>query len=404
MDINHDADPHAHQTAFVDAARAAAGTPDAPPPAATPNAPPAPQPPVAPPSAPAAAPPPGPTASIPAAPSGSPAAAPSAAAKSLLKELAAAEGYDVSNFDSDDVLAKAMFARLKTLENQYKQAIAQASPAAAQPQPAAQPVPADDEEPEWDEESYFSEQWGAPAIDPALQSRFEKFVQAGIIVRDERTGEYTANAGDELLAKPVLDAVGSALEARNSRAREFVSGNPLKQAWQAFQEPLNRREEAILARVEAMLSQRNAVESFEKQHAGTLFTTGPDGKRTWSDTGLAWKAAVDKFRAAGVSDPQALLALAGEFVLPHLAAAPKPTIPPLSPAAPAAAAPATPAAVSQQKQESFLETAARAAGHQPQSSSYVAAGAGPGSGPVEVEERELADFFVRRNGQGVHVG
>jgi hypothetical protein len=341
------------------------------------------------------------TAAQPAAPAAPPAAPAGPSISPSLLTRAQAANLPLDGIKSDAELAQALFDHLQQV-NPYVQLGRQQL---AQQQPAA---PA---QPEWTLDNYFAERWQVPEWKPEYQFAVEK----GMVTQDAN-GNLVPAPGFDAMVLPLLGGMNAALAARQEQqARLFSEGNPLKNIYEAIEEPLVRKFEQMLEQrfsgYTQTQQQHGLVDKFEQDNAAWLY--GQDGQPT--QQGSAFIAAVQELKADGITDPQRLLALGMKLagINPQAPAAPAtPAAAPAAPAAPQAerprrpdgtfmtaaeaaaappAPPTAPAAPQPTAQESFLDSARKRAGHSPSRQGHE--GANPDD-PVDLRQGDLENYFT----------
>jgi len=260
-------------------------------------------------------------------------------------------------------------------------------------QPAQQPPAPEDE---WTPAAHFQSKWDVPEWKP----QYDKLIEAGMVERDNRTGQFVAAPGFEASTMPFLAGLNEAHSEQTRRWQQIMRGNPYESFYENMREPLERQvTQAVQAKVDQILSERDqgsVLDQFEAKHGEWLYTTDQaTGKTSATPAGQKFIDTYQELRDSGISDVQRLLDLSYRMAGPQPAQQ--------APATPAVPQPATPAVQppAPEPPATFIDRAKEMASHQP--SSGAAPVQSPADAPVVQSQGELSNMFLNEfravNGQ-----
>lgn len=136
--------------------------------------------------------------------------------------------------------------------------------APASPTPAA--PPAQPEAPE----DYWAKAWPVPPLDP----RVAQMIDRGILTRDQHGLFVVAPEHVTTYPASYAEQANQWEDATRNAKREYAA-NPLKYTWDKFQpqleEYVQKRVEQVLSQRDSQISEAQAVQTFEQQHASWMF-------------------------------------------------------------------------------------------------------------------------------------
>lgn len=263
---------------------------------------------------------------------------------------------------------------------------------ATQGQAAAAATPeADPAANAFDPDKYFAEQWQAPK----WEEQYTFAIQKGLVQTDPDTGLFVASPGYEVMVTPILAGLNQAKQWQSNQWRAITESNPYQHFYSKLQEPIQR---LIDERVSQLVGNKlgdfqtvNHIEQFERENSHWLYQNN-NGQQALTDKGKAFYTEIKRARHEyGLSDPQAILNLAGRLAgVTFGPAAQQPAAPPPAQGGPAAPAVTQPAAAAQ-AQPSFLQNALDRASHSAASSGFTTHDP---ANPAPVAQNELESMFV----------
>jgi hypothetical protein len=257
---------------------------------------------------------------------------------------------------------------------------------AQQPQPTQQP-----QQNEFDPDEYLNQQWGAPGWSP----NWDEAVRRGVVQQDPDSGLYVAAQGYEVATASLVAEMNQARAAQLAQWQQLGKQNPYQSFYKAVQEPLRRQwQNDVKSEIEKYFSQQRtqtAIEQFESQNAGWLYSQDAFGNVSASQDGQRLFDELRTLQDAGVQDPQTRLniALRSTGLAAKVSGLQSPQQVPAQ-AAPQAAPVANQAATP--GQQPFLRSALERASHAPQMQPGV--GQTPPAESVLITEGELKNMFA----------
>lgn len=313
-------------------------------------------------------------------------AAPPAAEASPYLERARSAGLELDGIDSNEKLIDTLLDQIQ--KNQpYIQAGQQVFAQPLRLEPAAE---AEKPAEEFDHSKYFAEKWNVPKWD----DNFTRAIQAGWVQQDE-AGKWVAVPGAEMLVAPLLTPLNQAHAAKQQAVQSLFQGNFYEQLYTNLLEPM-RREWAKdfqqnIGQFQQTTQQEQYLSQFEKEHGAWLYKPG---SQELTEQGQKFNSHVVRLQ----QQYRMPLAAAVREVF-EMTGAPAKAAAPAAPAAPPVIPP-TVAEKSNGKKQTFLDNAAKRAGHAPQSRGYTQASP---SDPAVMSKGELETLFVREAAQSSSV-
>lgn len=251
--------------------------------------------------------------------------------------------------------------------------------------------PAAPQEPEWSLDSYFDKAWDVPK----WENTYDFAITNGLVQRDPESGLFVPTPGAEAMVAPILTGLNQAEAQIRQQRQQLFEGNPLRNIWDKFQEPIERiieqRVEKLVGERFQQVEQTDFVDQFENANRSWLY----DAAGQPTAQGQQFYNQIDALQQAGVTDPKTLISLAqrlaGVGVTPAAPASPAGGAPAPSPTAGAPAQPVTPEANSQAKKDTFLNRALANAAHQPQSQGHMQSNP---DAPVVTGQGDLDQLFT----------
>ena len=220
------------------------------------------------------------------------------------------------------------------------------------PNSAAAPEPP--KEDEWSVSSYLNEKYGGPTQTEAQS----KAIEQGLVVQNAQQ-QWEPAPGYEVIAMKTAQELNVLDNHRRQWWNDLLNGNPYEKFYSALEEPIMR---AVQQRIDSVFDTRqqqaqqvNAVSQFEQENASWLFKDG-NPEADFTEEGAAFRDTFQELKQAFGDDAKALQ-YAMKMVPPKQPAAEQPAPPAEQPAQAQTPEPAP--------QQSFLDSAAQRAQHNP---------------------------------------
>lgn len=341
------------------------------------------------------------TVGFPAAPAPLPVATPPAQSPSQYAAQAAELGIELPATATDAEVAAAVMARYQQIApvaqfgqsmlpyadqmNEFFRAQGTAPPSVAQ-QPGTGPA-------EWTPQAHFQKLWNVPQITPEMKFAIDQ----GMVLRDDESGLMKPRPGMEMMVAPILHGLNQALNYQRQQWQEIMQANPYEKFYGAMQEPIEKlidqRVQEKLNGYQSQVQNVSTVNQFEQQNQQWLYQQNANGGRMLTPVGQYFTQLYQAKQGSWSGTNEDLLRdcrdLTELAVMRSRATQPAPA--PVAPPPNGNGQYPNPAQVSQQRQQSFLQTALTQAAHAPNGGANPVQSA---SGPIVVTPGELESMFV----------
>ena len=269
-------------------------------------------------------------------------------------------GFPVDRYESDEAAAKAFFNHVRQLE--YTR----------QPQPEPEP-PKQEEEP-WDRDKYFQKLWDLPEYNPAWEQQLVRDDQGRLVPREDLPW---------MQAQEVLGKYQTYQDRRTQLLNDFIS-NPYKATWGMMEEMLKR---------EGYIRQDDLQTTFQSKEVDEYIQGFRSEHEAWLSTteGRQFLGVVAELEEGGMTDPRQIIAIASRVVPPKQ---PQPVKTPEQEAETKVqeTAKEVEKQAAKEKEASFLEDAAKKAGHRPSGGTATAS-----SEPGRQSPDDIRNMFAKRH-------